>query len=36
MPVMTNASFGWTDLTMFLAAALALWLPTEILFRRRK
>lgn len=34
--VVRNAALGWTDLIMLLAAALVLWLTTEILFRRRK
>jgi hypothetical protein len=29
-------AFGRTDLIMLLAAALALWVATEILFRRKK
>lgn len=32
---MANASFGWTDLILTVALVLALWVPTEMLFRKR-
>src|SRR5216684_1701193 len=34
--VVTNTTPGWTDLIMFLGAALALALAAETLFRRRR
>ena len=33
---MANAGFGWTDLILAVALVLALWLPTEMLSRKRK
>lgn len=33
---MSNAGLGWTDLMLAVALALALWLPTEMLFGNRK
>jgi hypothetical protein len=36
MTAMANMGFRWTDLILVLVAALLLWLPTELLFRRRK
>jgi hypothetical protein len=34
--VVANAAFGRTDLILFLGAALALWLATEMLFKRKR
>jgi len=31
-----NATFGRTELILLLGAALALWIATEMLFRRKK
>src|SRR5216683_3693060 len=34
--IVANATFGRTELILLLGAALALWIATEMLFRRKK